>query len=144
VRISDLMKREPRYVLAHETCRTAARRMRDENIGFLPVCDADRRVLGTITDRDITIRVVAAGLQAEAPVGDVMSHEVVACHPEDDLARAEQLMAASQKSRLLVLDPDGRLVGVVSLSDVAGHDTSHAAETVARVSKREMHLPRHA
>jgi CBS domain-containing protein len=144
VHIFELMRREPQYVLSHDTCRTAARKMRDENIGFLPVCDADHRVLGTITDRDIAIRVVAGGLQAEAPVGDVMSREVVACHPEDDLARAEQLMAASQKSRLVVLDEQGRLEGVVSLSDVAEHDAAHAADTIARVSKREMNLPRHA
>ncbi len=142
--VSELMKRQPKHVLVHDTCRTAARRMRDENVGFLPVCDRQGRVLGTVTDRDIAIRLVADGLQAEAPVGDIMSREVVACHSDDELTRAEQLMAASQKSRLVVVDGGGVLLGVLSLSDVAQHDTAHAAETIARVSRREVHLPRHA
>ena len=136
--ISDLMKREPQRVLSHDTCRMAARRMRDENVGFLRVCDREGRVLGTITDRDIAIRLVADGQAPEMPVGDVMSREVVACHVDDELERAEQLMAASQKSRLVVVDGDGRLRGVVSLSDVAEHDMAHAAETIARVSRREV------
>jgi CBS domain-containing protein len=140
VRISDLMKREPQRVLTYETCRLAARRMRDENVGFLPVCDSEGRVLGTVTDRDIAIRLVADGLAPEIPVGDVMSREVVACHLDDELTRAEQLMAASQKSRLVVVDDDGRLRGVVSLSDVAEHDMAHAAETIVRVSRREVSL----
>lgn len=140
MRISDLMKREPQRVLSHDTCRVAARRMRDENVGFLPVCDRDGRVLGTVTDRDIAIRLVADGLRPEIPVGDIMSREVVACHLDDDLERAEQLMAASQKSRLVVVDDDGRLRGVVSLSDVAEHDMAHAAETIARVARREVPL----
>lgn len=142
--VSELMKRQPKQVLVHDTCRTAARCMRDENVGFLPVCDRQGRVLGTVTDRDIAIRLVADGHQAEAPVGDIMSREVVACHADDELARAEQLMSASQKSRLVVLDEGGALLGVLSLSDVARHDTAHAAETIARVSRREVNLPRQA
>ena len=119
MRIGDLMKHKPEYVVVHDTCRAAARRMRDENIGFLPVCDPDGRVIGTLTDRDLAIRLVAEGMQFDLPVSDVMSREVVACYPDDDLERAEQVMAAARKSRLVVLDGDGRLAGVVILSDIA-------------------------
>ena len=139
MRIADLMKRRPEHVLVHDTCRSAARRMRDSNIGFLPVCDRDGRVIGTITDRDLAVRLVAEGLQFDLPVGDVMSREVVACYPDDDLERAEQVMAAAQKSRLVVLDGDGRLAGVVSLSDIAEHDVANAGRTIARVTERELH-----
>ncbi len=118
MRIEDVMKRAPVYVQSHETCRVAARKMRDGDFGFLPVCDGKRRVIGTITDRDIAIRVVAGGLQFDQPVGDVMGFEVVSCHPEDDLARARNVMKASHKARIVVIDTAGRLQGVLSLCDV--------------------------
>jgi CBS domain-containing protein len=136
--ITDIMKHEPDYLLPHASSRAAARRMRDRNLGFLPVCDRHRRVIGMITDRDIALRVVAEGLQYDLPVGDVMTREVVACHPEDDLPRVERLMAASHKSRLVVLDQEGRLAGVVSLSDITDHDLENAADIIARVAEREM------
>jgi CBS domain-containing protein len=138
MRIADLMKRKPIWLSTYGTCREAARLMRDENVGFLPVCDRDGHVIGTITDRDIAIRVVADRLVSDAPASDVMSREVVSCHPDEDLTRGEQVMAAAQKSRLVVVDGDGRLAGVLSLSDVAEHDREHAAETIARVSEREV------
>jgi CBS domain-containing protein len=143
MRIGDLMKRDPKYVLAQDTCRGAARKMRDENVGFLPVCDHDRRVIGTITDRDLAVRLVAGGLHFDLPVSDVMSREVVACYPDDDVARAEQVMVASHKGRLVILDADGRLAGIVSRSDVA-HDAPRTNETVARVPERGALPHRHA
>jgi CBS domain-containing protein len=139
MRIQDLMKRKPEFVFVNDTCRAAARRMRDENIGFLPVCDRDGHVLGTLTDRDLAIRLVAEGMQFDLPVSDVMSREVVACYPDDDLDRAEQVMAAARKSRLVILGDDGRLAGVLSLSDIAEHDVANAGATIARVSEREIH-----
>jgi CBS domain-containing protein len=138
--IRDLMKRKPLSILLHETCRMAARKMRDENIGFLPVCDRAGRVVGTITDRDLAIRLVAEGLEFDMPVSDVMSREVVACYPDDDLARAEQVMATAHKSRLVVLETDGGLAGVLSLSDIAEHDVANAGATIARISERETHF----
>ncbi len=141
MRVVELMKRDPEWLTVHATCRDAARRMRDANIGFLPVCDRDAHVLGTITDRDITIRLVAEAKEADLPVSDVMTREIVSCHADDDLSRAEQIMATSQKSRLVVVDEDDRLVGVLSLSDVVEHDREHAAETVARVAAREAAVP---
>jgi CBS domain-containing protein len=118
MRISDIMKKEPEYLLVHTSSRAAARRMRDSEVGFLPICDRHRRVIGMITDRDIALRVVAEGLQCDLPVGDVMTREVVACYPHDDLLHAQRIMEASGKSRLVVLDGEGRLAGVVSRSDL--------------------------
>ena len=140
MRIREVMKQNPHRVVVHDTCRSAARTMRDENIGFLPVCDSAGRVIGTITDRDLALRIVAEGMQFDLPVSDVMSREVVACYPDDDLARAEQVMSASHKSRLVVLDDTGRLAGVLSLSDIATHDAANAGATVARVAERETHF----
>jgi len=124
MRIGEVMKREPTYVQPHESCRQAARRMRDGGFGFLPVCDDRRRVIGTITDRDIAIRIVAEGRQFDLPVGDVMSCEVVACRPDEDVERARKVMSANRKARLLVLDDRGCLEGVLSSSDLATATTS--------------------
>ncbi len=118
MRIADIMKMDPDYLVAHTSSRAAARRMRDREIGFLPICDRQRRVIGAITDRDIAVRVVADALSYDLPITDVMTHEVVACRPDADLEHAGRLLLAARKSQLLVLDADDRLVGIVSLSDL--------------------------
>lgn len=116
--IADVMKAEAEALPAHTSSRTAARRMRDRDIGFLPICDQHGRVIGTITDRDLAVRVVAEGLDYDLPITDVMTREVVACRVEDDVLCARRLMLANRKSRLVVLDETGRLLGVVSWTDV--------------------------
>src|SRR5262245_34156274 len=110
----EVMKSDVECVSPADPVEEAAARMRDENVGFLPVCDPSKKVLGTITDRDIAIRIVAGGLPAHTPVEAVMSREVVSCRPEDDLQRAEQLMAEKHKSRIICLDKGGRLAGIRS------------------------------
>lgn len=134
--IADVMRIDPEYLPAHTSSRAAARRMRDRNVGFLPVCDRHRHVIGMVTDRDLALRVVAEGLQCDLPVSDVMTREVVACSPDDDLLRAERLMIASHKSRLVVLDAEGRLAGVVGLSDITAHDIENADGIIAGVADR--------
>ena len=132
------MKRTIACVSPDASVQTAAAKMRDENVGFLPICDPEMRVLGTITDRDLAIRVLADARPATTPVSDVFTHEVVACRSEDDLRRAEELMSEHQKSRIMCVDADGRLAGVISLSDVAQWETgSRAAQTLRDVSQRE-------
>jgi CBS domain-containing protein len=133
----ELMKQQVECVTPQDSAEAAARRMRDENVGFLPVCDASKKVLGTITDRDIAIRLVASGKPASAQVSDVMTHEVVACNPKDDIVKAEGLMGRNHKSRIMCIDDAGRLVGVISLSDIAQRDRDHAAQTLQEVSQRE-------
>jgi CBS domain-containing protein len=135
---SDLMKTEPSSVLPDDTVHTAAQRMRDENIGFLPVCDGSGKALGTLTDRDIAVRLVAEARPAATPVADVMTREVVACRPDEDIRQAEERMRKAQKSRIMCTDAEGRLVGVISLSDIAQVETNdNAAETMRAVTMRE-------
>lgn len=133
----ELMKRQVECVSPQDSAEAAARRMRDENVGFLPVCDASKKVLGTITDRDIAIRLVASGKPPSAQVSDVMTNEVVACDPKDDISKAERLMGQNHKSRIMCIDDAGQLVGVISLSDLAQRDRDHAAQTLQEVSQRE-------
>jgi CBS domain-containing protein len=119
MRCESIMKREVECVMPQTTAQDAAQRMRDDGIGFLPVCDESRKVLGTVTDRDLATRVLAEGRPASTRVDSVLTREVVACRPEDDLRRAEELMAQHQKSRIMCVDDTGALVGVISLSDIA-------------------------
>jgi CBS domain-containing protein len=104
------------------TVQEAAERMKVDNIGSLPVC-LDSRLVGTITDRDITVRVTAEGRDARATlVRDVMTQPVVVVRAQQDLADAEQLMHDYQVRRLPVVEPDGRLVGYVTTATIAKRD----------------------
>jgi CBS domain-containing protein len=139
MKCEKIMKRDVECVSPTETVEVAARRMRDQNLGFLPVCDSSKKALGTLTDRDLAIRVLASGKPANTPVEDVMTREVVACRPSDDIEKAEQLMAKNQKSRMMCIDDQGHVVGVISLSDIAHHEKGpKAAETLRKVAEREV------
>lgn len=138
MRCEDIMKKDVKCLAPQDSAQTAARAMRGENIGFLPVCDPSMKVLGTITDRDLAVRILADGREPKTPVEDVMTREVVACRAKDDLSRAEALMAENHKGRCMCTDDAGRLVGVISLSDVAKRDDpKRAGETMRGVSERE-------
>jgi len=133
----QIMKQVVECVGPDDLVRDAAERMRDENIGFLPVCDDDRRALGTITDRDITVRVVADDRPNSTRIEEVMTREVVACRATDDISVAQELMGHHQKSRIICTDEDGRLVGVISLSDIAQDNGGEAVRTLREVTGRE-------
>lgn len=134
---TQLMKKQVAFVTPQSTVQRAAELMRDHNIGFLPVCDGNRQVVGVITDRDIAIRLVAQGMDCQVPVGEVMSDEVLACRPWDDIRRAESLMGIYQKSRMIVVDQAGCLAGVISLSDVAEVEEGRALQVLREVAHRE-------
>jgi CBS domain-containing protein len=134
----EIMKREVECVSPQTTVQEAAKKMRAENIGFLPVCENGTKVVGTITDRDLAIRVLADGRPATQQVKEVLTREIVSCRPDDDVHKAEQLMSTKHKSRIMCIDEGGRLVGVISLSDIARvEDASRVADTMKRVSERE-------
>jgi CBS domain-containing protein len=132
----ELMKTDVECVSPVDTIEDAARLMRDANVGFLPVCDESRRVLGTVTDRDIAIRAVADGLGGSTPIEEVMTDEVVACSPKEDIEGALQLMGEHRKSRIICLDGDGRLAGIISLSDIAQLGEV-GSDALRQVSERE-------
>lgn len=138
MRCQEIMKKDVECVLPTDTVRDAAKRMRDENIGFLPVCDESRKVLGTLTDRDLAIRVLADACPSTTQVEEVMTRQVVSCRPEDDLTDAETLMSMNQKSRIVCVDAAGRLVGVISLSDLAQINDAQASQTLRLVAEREV------
>ena len=137
---AQVMKHDYEFVTPADNIHTAARKMRDRGVGFLPVCDRDRKPIGAITDRDIAVRVAA---QDERPsnvgVQSVMTTEVVTCGPNDDLRDAEEQMATARKSRIMVVNDTGQLVGVISLSDVIERepDDRIAAYALRLIAERE-------
>lgn len=139
MRCEELMKRQVECARPSDSIQRAAEIMKDKGIGFLPICDDQNRVLGTLTDRDIVIRCVAAGSScADTTCEAVMTKEVVSCRPDDDIAACEEHMAAHRKSRMLICDDENKLVGVISLSDIAQHERSRkAGKTLRAVTKRE-------
>jgi CBS domain-containing protein len=134
--IRDVMTSDPRTVDARSTVVEAARLMRDEDAGFAPIVE-DGRLIGAITDRDIAIRVVAEGKDAQSTtVSDVMSGNLVTIDPQQELDEALRLMARHQVRRLPVVEEDGRLVGVVAQADVAANaGDSQTGELVEEISK---------
>ena len=116
--VRDAMTESPRSIGASASVVEAARLMRDEHIGSLPITD-DEELVGMITDRDITTRVVAEAADPKmTSVGDVVSRDLISVEPDEDLEEAVQLMASHQVRRLPVVE-NGRLVGIVAQADVA-------------------------
>ncbi len=140
-KVAEVMKPDVVGVAPEATIGEAARLMRDRGVGFLPVCDAEGKAHGVLTDRDLAVRGVADRLEASTAVRAVMNREVITCGPEDDLRWAEDLMARHRKSRPLVVDANDRAVGVISLSDVAKHEDPEAVgRMLQQVSAREAFL----
>jgi CBS domain-containing protein len=137
MRCEEIMKRDIECASPEDTVESAAQTMREQNVGFVPVCNEDHEVLGTLTDRDIAIRLVADDMPTDTAVQEIMTADCVACRPEDDIGVAAQTMAEYQKSRIMCLDDDGHLVGVISLSDIAKQGDDSASATLRQVAHRE-------
>ena len=117
--VQDLMTSNPKTIASESSVVEAAKIMRDENVGIVPIVEGERLV-GTITDRDIAIKVVAEGKDARSTtVGQVASRDLVTVDPQQDLDEALRLMAQHQVRRLPVVEEDGRLVGILAQADVA-------------------------
>ncbi|HET8651365.1 MAG TPA: CBS domain-containing protein [Gaiellaceae bacterium] len=134
--IRDLMTANPSAIEAEKPVSHAAKMMRDEDVGLAPIVEGDRLV-GTLTDRDIAIRVVAEGRDPESTtVREVASTELVTIDPGQSLDEALRLMAQHQVRRLPVVEEDGRLVGVIAQADVARHgDDRQTGQVVEQISQ---------
>ena len=134
--VRDAMTENPRSIGASASVVEAARLMREGDIGSLPITD-DEELVGMITDRDITTRVVAeAGDPKSTSVGEVYSRDLISVEPDKDLEEALQLMARHQVRRLPVVE-NGRLVGIVAQADIAlmENERKKTGELVEAISK---------
>jgi CBS domain-containing protein len=115
----DVMTREPVYCRPDDSVSVAADLMRTHNVGALPVVEAGRLV-GIVTDRDLVVKVVAGDLPVEgASVRQAMTDNPATCGEQDDVKQLLTLMASRQVRRVPVLDPGGRLVGIIAQADIA-------------------------
>jgi CBS-domain-containing membrane protein len=133
--IRDVMTKATKLTSPDDTLQHAAQMMQECDCGILPVADGDRLV-GMITDRDIAIRCIAAGKGPETKVREAMTSEVLYCFDDEDTQHACQNMADIQVRRLSVMNRNKRLVGIVSLSDLARKEpnTAKALHGIARRS----------
>lgn len=135
MKISDVMTPNPKTVGLSDSIQVAAQVMRDEDTGVVPVVE-DGRVTGIVTDRDIVLRAVADA-DFQAKVEDVVSDDVITATPDMSTSEAAELMSEHQIRRLPVVDTDDRLVGIVSLGDLAvkeGRD-ARMGDTLEKVSE---------
>jgi len=143
MRCQDLMKTDITCCTQNDTVFDCAKKMNEDNVGFTPICEGDHagghRVVGTLTDRDIVLRVVAfeGGRDPrQVRCGEVMTKNPISCKPADDISRAEELMAKNHISRMCISE-GGILKGVISLSDIVQAERERGAETLRKVSERE-------
>jgi CBS domain-containing protein len=126
MKVSDAMTRDVMLVHPGQSIREAAALMEDCDIGSLPVADSDRLV-GMITDRDIAVRAVAKGSSPDTQVSQVMSKEVLYCFEDDDVRNVAKNMSDIQVRRLPVVTRDKKLVGILSLGDLARKSEARTA-----------------
>lgn len=128
MKIKDVMATSPQYLPSTATLQEAAQKMVELDCGFLPIGEKDKLV-GTLTDRDITTRATAKGLAPTTKVSEVMTKKVYYCAETDTTETIAQNMAENEVRRLVVLNNrnDKKLVGIVSLSDIINANTTQAA-----------------
>jgi CBS domain-containing protein len=143
MKISELMTKNPCTVTPDTPVSEAARLMKEEDVGIMPVvervggAETRGRLVGVVTDRDIAVRHVAEGRTTDSPVRDVMSGGVMTANPDDSVETVMELMGREQIRRIPVVDERGSLVGVVSQADLARKATdAHQVErTVEQISQ---------
>jgi CBS domain-containing protein len=137
MRISEVMTRGVESTTPEATLQHAAIKMRDLDVGSLPVTDESGRVIGVVTDRDIVIRAVASGVDpTAATVDEAMTAEVVFCREDQDVNDAAELMSNRQIRRLIILDRSDRLAGIIALGDIAVEcDETMVGATLEAVSE---------
>jgi len=138
MQLRDVMTRRPEYVSPTTPIGEVASMMKARNIGMVLVADHDRLV-GAVTDRDIVVRGIAEGWDPRtARTGDIMTNEAVFCFEDQDVTEAAQLMQEKQVRRLAILNRDKKLVGIVSLGDLAvrSDDQVVSAEVMKHVAAR--------
>jgi len=134
--VSDIMTRGVRALAPTDSVRRAAQSMNELNVGSVPVCDG-KKLVGMVTDRDITLRCVATGLDIEkTTLSDIMSKDVLWCFEDQPLSEVMVKMAESQVRRLPVVDREKHLVGIFSLGDLATKtDETKVASVLQEISE---------
>ena len=138
MKVKEAMTRNPQLAAPGQSIRDVAKMMAESDTGFIPVGENDKLV-GMITDRDIAVRGVAKGKGPDTPVKDVMTGQVKYCYEDEDLDHVAKNMAEIHVRRLPVMNRDKRLVGVLTVGDVAQSDMKAAMNALAGTSRPHAH-----
>jgi CBS domain-containing protein len=140
----DIMNSNLEFLPESASIETAAKLMADTGVGFLPICDMGGKAVGVVTDRDIATRAIAKRVPLDStPVESIMSSPAITTLASANIREAEALMVEERKSRLVITDADGHVVGVVSLADLIEHaPAGQALRTAKAVLWREALGPR--
>jgi CBS domain-containing protein len=135
MRVSQIMTPDPACCTPDTTARDAASLMKEHDCGLIPVVETleSRRLTGTVTDRDLAIRCLAAGKGPDTPVRELMTYEPISAAPEDEVEIVREVMIAQQVRRVPVVDEDGALVGIVAQADIALEDGAASDQEVGRI-----------
>ena len=144
MKCADIMNKNVETLNEQDSVQKAALVMAEAGVGFLPICDARMHVIGVVTDRDLTTRALAKKIApATTSAALVMTSPVLTCLATADVREAEELMAKERKVRLIIVNADGRLAGVLSLADLVEHAPGRQTlQTVSAVLWREALGPR--
>jgi len=135
MKVRDVMSSDVQVARPGDTIREVATRMADGDFGFMPVADGER-LIGTVTDRDLTVRALAAGAAPTAPVVEYISRDPFIARDDEDLKTVLDAMSTRQIRRLPVVDKNDRLVGVVSLGDLSTRvKEKYAGEALEDISR---------
>jgi CBS domain-containing protein len=134
MKVQEIMTTNVECIAPDTTIQEAAERMKSLDVGFLPICEKDR-LIGTVTDRDIVIRGIAENRNNQTSARTVMTSDVFYCFEKDDVEKCAEHMKEKDVRRILVLDKNKRLVGVVSLGDISKAQAEAAAETLKDIAE---------
>jgi CBS domain-containing protein len=135
VRVSDIMTPDPACCTPESTAREAALLMKEHDCGLIPVVESgqSRRLVGTVTDRDIAVRGVASGKSPEVAVRELMTPRPVSAGPDDEVEVVREVMVAQLVRRVPVVDRDGMVLGIVSQADLARKEGAASDQEVGRI-----------
>jgi CBS domain-containing protein len=139
MKVSEIMTQDVEIIQPDDTLRLAAQKMRDRDIGFLPVCDGES-LMGVLSDRDIAIRALADGMDINVMLGrDLMTTPALYCFDDQDITEAAKVMGDNQIRRLVILGRENeRVVGVISLGDLVRRGiTDLSGQVLQKVSEPE-------
>ena len=140
-RCDTVMSKNVQTCSETDSAESAARLMRDRNVGLVPIVDSSQKVCGVITDRDLAVRVLADGRNGDTPLKDIMSSgNLVTVHADQPLGDAEERMMKAGTSRALVLDRDDRVIGVISESDISFRENPKRTGEVISELKRNQRV----
>jgi CBS domain-containing protein len=135
MKVREVMTSDVQVARPTDTIQAVAQQMAQLDVGSMPICDG-RRIQGMVTDRDITVRGVAQGLQGDTPITQVMTGNLEYVMADDDLDQAHDKMSAAHVRRLPVIDQNQELVGIVAMADLARQDEDReVGATVQEISE---------